>query len=169
MPRSALNNPWGRWTNAVETQLVDHDTNVATLRHEPMTPGYALVNLRSALYAGNHPDRPRDHQSVQQTILLASGRHRLRRLCAERLPPARRAFGAQGRSFNAGGHRDLLMSLARIHRFGEPQGGSSLLGVAPSSASIEKMPAKDGGRAQKSSPVEDLLYRPVAPCPCRGP
>jgi iron complex outermembrane receptor protein len=43
----------GLWTNAIELQAVDAKTDVQTLRMEPTTPGYALVNLRSSYEIGN--------------------------------------------------------------------------------------------------------------------
>ena len=43
----------GLWTNAIEVQGVDAKTGVDTLRMEPTTPGYALVNLRSSYEFGN--------------------------------------------------------------------------------------------------------------------
>jgi len=36
------------WTNAVELQLVSGKTEVDTIRKEPTTPGFALLNLRTA-------------------------------------------------------------------------------------------------------------------------
>ena len=43
----------GTWTNAIEVQAVDGKSGVDTLRMEPTTPGYALVNLRSSYEFGN--------------------------------------------------------------------------------------------------------------------
>ncbi len=37
----------GGWKNAIDVQAVSSKTMVDTLRNEPVTPGYALVNLRS--------------------------------------------------------------------------------------------------------------------------
>jgi iron complex outermembrane receptor protein len=36
------------WTNAVELQLVDKKSNIDPVRYEPVTAGYALLNLRTA-------------------------------------------------------------------------------------------------------------------------
>jgi iron complex outermembrane recepter protein len=44
----ALEHKLGGWTNVVELQLVDDKTRVDTDRLEPLTPGYALVNLRTS-------------------------------------------------------------------------------------------------------------------------
>lgn len=46
--RLALTHRLGGWSNAVELQLVDDKSDVNALRHEPTTPGYALVNLRTS-------------------------------------------------------------------------------------------------------------------------
>ena len=43
----------GVWTNAIEVQGVEAKSDVDTLRIEPTTPGYALVNLRSSYEFGN--------------------------------------------------------------------------------------------------------------------
>jgi iron complex outermembrane receptor protein len=43
----ALEHGLGGWTNAIEAQLVGTKAGVDTLRREPKTPGYALLNLRS--------------------------------------------------------------------------------------------------------------------------
>jgi iron complex outermembrane recepter protein len=51
MPLNAqltLSHQLGNWSNAVQLTLVDDKTDVNALRHEPMTPGYALVDLRSS-------------------------------------------------------------------------------------------------------------------------
>lgn len=45
---AALEHRLGGWNNAVETELVAKATNVSSLRDQPKTPGYALVNLRSS-------------------------------------------------------------------------------------------------------------------------
>ena len=37
----------GGWTSAVELALVGAKTETDTVRNEPKTPGYALINLRS--------------------------------------------------------------------------------------------------------------------------
>jgi iron complex outermembrane receptor protein len=44
----ALEQKISGWTNAVEVQLVDGKTRVDPQRKEPVTPGYALFNLRTA-------------------------------------------------------------------------------------------------------------------------
>ncbi|NTU94381.1 MAG: TonB-dependent receptor, partial [Chlorobiaceae bacterium] len=45
------------WTNAIELQLVDEKSKVDTLRYEPETSGYALLNLRTAYqYKGMRVD-----------------------------------------------------------------------------------------------------------------
>ncbi len=44
----ALTNKLGNWSSAIELQLVGDKEQVETLRNEPMTPGYALVNLRTS-------------------------------------------------------------------------------------------------------------------------
>lgn len=46
--RLALEHKLGRWTNTVELQMVDDKTRVDADRLEPVTPGYALVNLRTS-------------------------------------------------------------------------------------------------------------------------
>lgn len=45
--KAALEHFMGGWSNAVEAQLVGTKAGVDPLRHEPKTPGYALINLRS--------------------------------------------------------------------------------------------------------------------------
>jgi len=45
--KAAIEHGMGGWTNAVEAQLVGTKAGVDPLRHEPKTPGYALLNLRS--------------------------------------------------------------------------------------------------------------------------
>lgn len=37
----------GAWSNGIDVQMVNDKKNVDTLRKEPMTPGYALVDLRT--------------------------------------------------------------------------------------------------------------------------
>ncbi len=44
----ALEHKAGGWTNVAELQLVAEKTDVQEQRMEPLTPGYALVNLRSS-------------------------------------------------------------------------------------------------------------------------
>ncbi|CAA7617866.1 Outer membrane receptor protein [Candidatus Terasakiella magnetica] len=46
--KTTLEHSLGSWKNAVELQLVAAKTATDTLRDEPKTPGYALINLRSA-------------------------------------------------------------------------------------------------------------------------
>ena len=46
--RVSLEQSLNAWTNAAELQLVGNKSNVDLLRNESTTPGYALVNLRSA-------------------------------------------------------------------------------------------------------------------------
>ncbi|RUP08246.1 MAG: TonB-dependent receptor [Hyphomicrobium sp.] len=51
MPLNAqltLNHRLGNWSNAVQLNLVNAKDDVNALRHEPTTPGYALVDLRSS-------------------------------------------------------------------------------------------------------------------------
>jgi iron complex outermembrane receptor protein len=51
MPLNAqltLNHRLGSWSNAVQLTLVNDKSDVNSLRHEPTTPGYALVDLRSS-------------------------------------------------------------------------------------------------------------------------
>lgn len=51
MPLNAqltLNHRLGNWSNAVQLTLVNDKSDVNALRHEPTTPGYALVDLRSS-------------------------------------------------------------------------------------------------------------------------
>jgi iron complex outermembrane recepter protein len=38
----------GRWSNALDFSLIDRKTDVDTARLEPQTPGYAILNLRTA-------------------------------------------------------------------------------------------------------------------------
>lgn len=44
----ALNHRLGGWSNTVQLTLVSEKSDVNDLRHEPVTPGYALVDLRSS-------------------------------------------------------------------------------------------------------------------------
>ncbi|TAN44388.1 MAG: TonB-dependent receptor [Rhodospirillales bacterium] len=44
----ALEHAMGGWNSAIETRLVGSKTHVDTLRREPKTPAYALLNLRTA-------------------------------------------------------------------------------------------------------------------------
>jgi iron complex outermembrane receptor protein len=46
--RLSLEQSLNAWTNAVELQLVDRKNRIDALRQEPTTPGYALVNVRTA-------------------------------------------------------------------------------------------------------------------------
>jgi iron complex outermembrane receptor protein len=46
--RLALNHRLGGWASALEVTLVDEKSQVDDLRNEPVTPGYALVNLRTS-------------------------------------------------------------------------------------------------------------------------
>jgi iron complex outermembrane receptor protein len=46
--RISLEQALNAWTNSVEFQLVDKKSSVDELRNEPATPGYALVNMRTA-------------------------------------------------------------------------------------------------------------------------
>ncbi len=51
MPLNAqltLNHQLGNWSNAVQLTLVNDKSDVNALRHEPTTPGYGLVDLRSS-------------------------------------------------------------------------------------------------------------------------
>ncbi|MBS0239226.1 MAG: TonB-dependent receptor plug domain-containing protein [Proteobacteria bacterium] len=51
MPLNAqltLSHQLGNWSNAVQLTLVKDKNDVNALRHEPTTPGYALVDLRSS-------------------------------------------------------------------------------------------------------------------------
>ena len=43
----ALEETLGRWTSAIEVQMIDSKAEVDGLRNEPTTPGYALLNLRT--------------------------------------------------------------------------------------------------------------------------
>jgi iron complex outermembrane recepter protein len=45
--KASIEHGLGGWTNAIEAQLVGTKAGVDPLRHEPKTPGYALINLRS--------------------------------------------------------------------------------------------------------------------------
>lgn len=49
----ALEHRRGAWSNTIETQLVASKTDVQTVRVEPKTAGYALLNLRSS-YTWKH-------------------------------------------------------------------------------------------------------------------
>ena len=56
MPLNAqltLNHRRGNWSNAVQLTLVNDKDDVNALRHEPTTPGYALVDLRSSYQLQN--------------------------------------------------------------------------------------------------------------------
>jgi len=46
--RLALEHRLGGWSSAVELTLVNEKSEVNDLRNEPLTPGYALVNLRTS-------------------------------------------------------------------------------------------------------------------------
>ena len=46
--RLALTHRLGGWSNALEVALVSDKSDINELRHEPVTPGYALVNLRTS-------------------------------------------------------------------------------------------------------------------------
>jgi len=46
--RVALQHRLGGWSNALEVVAVSRKSDVNDLRHEPATPGYALVNLRTS-------------------------------------------------------------------------------------------------------------------------
>lgn len=46
--RLALTHTLGKWSNAIELQLVSEKDRVDERRYEPMTPGYALVNLHTS-------------------------------------------------------------------------------------------------------------------------
>lgn len=46
--RVALQHRLGGWSNALEVVAVSRKSEVNDLRHEPVTPGYALVNLRTS-------------------------------------------------------------------------------------------------------------------------
>jgi iron complex outermembrane receptor protein len=43
----ALEQKLGNWTNALEVQAVDAKTDVDTIRVDPTTPGYAVINIKS--------------------------------------------------------------------------------------------------------------------------
>jgi iron complex outermembrane recepter protein len=51
--RLGLEHKWGHWTNAIELNLITDKELVDTVRLEPKTAGYALVNLRSRYEMGN--------------------------------------------------------------------------------------------------------------------
>jgi iron complex outermembrane recepter protein len=44
----ALEHRLGQWSNALEFRAADRDTEVDTTRLEPQTPGYSILNLRTA-------------------------------------------------------------------------------------------------------------------------
>lgn len=46
--RLALTHRLGGWSNALEVALVNDKSDINELRHEPVTAGYALVNLRTS-------------------------------------------------------------------------------------------------------------------------
>jgi iron complex outermembrane recepter protein len=43
----ALEQKLGNWVNRLEVQAVDAKTNVDSIRQDPMTPGYAVVNIKT--------------------------------------------------------------------------------------------------------------------------
>jgi iron complex outermembrane receptor protein len=45
--KSAVLHKLGGWSNAIELELVAAKTETDTIRNEPKTPGYALINLKS--------------------------------------------------------------------------------------------------------------------------
>lgn len=51
--RLALHQNWGTWRNTIEEQLVAAKNQVDTLRNEPKTAGYGLLNIRTAYQYGH--------------------------------------------------------------------------------------------------------------------
>ncbi|MFZ2405297.1 MAG: TonB-dependent receptor [Methylobacter sp.] len=93
----ALEHKRGGWSNTIETQIVDSKTDVQTVRLEPKTAGYALLNLRSS-YTWKHLriDGGIDNLLDKNYALPLGGTY-----IGERSVPGT-AVPGMGRSFNVG-------------------------------------------------------------------
>jgi len=90
------------WTNAVELQLVSGKTEVDTIRKEPTTPGFALLNLRTAYQWKNlRLDFGITNLFDRFYYLPLGGINYDQNLADKRLTPFESVAG-QGRSFNVG-------------------------------------------------------------------
>ena len=90
------------WTNAVELQLVSDKTEVDALRKEPTTPGFALLNLRTAYQWKNlRVDVGVTNLFDRFYSLPLGGINYDHNLASGRLTPFESVAG-QGRSFNVG-------------------------------------------------------------------
>ena len=90
------------WTNAVELQLVSDKTEVDALRKEPSTPGFALLNLRTAYqYKNLRLDFGITNLFDRFYYLPLGGINYDQNLANNRLTPFASVAG-QGRSFNVG-------------------------------------------------------------------
>ncbi|MCX6178841.1 MAG: TonB-dependent receptor [Chlorobiales bacterium] len=90
------------WTNAVELQLVSEKTEVDPLRKEPTTPGFALLNLRTAYQWKNlRLDFGITNLFDKFYYLPLGGINYDQNLASKRLIPFESVAG-QGRSFNVG-------------------------------------------------------------------
>jgi len=91
-----------RWTNALELQLVGDKTEVDALRKEPTTPGFALLNLRTAYqYKNLRLDVGITNLFNRFYYLPLGGINYDHNLANLRLTPFESVAG-QGRSFNVG-------------------------------------------------------------------
>jgi len=90
------------WTNAVELQLVSDKTEVDALRKEPTTPGFAILNLRTAYqYKNLRMDFGITNLFDRFYYLPLGGINYDQNLANKRITPFASVAG-QGRSFNVG-------------------------------------------------------------------
>lgn len=103
--RLGLEQRKGRWNNAVDWQLVARKNSVDQARSEPQTPGYSLVNLRSA-YEWSHVrlDLSVTNLFDKQYYLPLGGVNVPQFWAGARFPffPPFSPVAGQGRSYNIG-------------------------------------------------------------------